>query len=265
MSTKITAPQIEDMKKEIAELLDCGVRFTKLDMSPEEMGEFWHRGFPDDLLDAYTILANHGVGIEYHAVSSAVGFAVPIDSNRAMSVRLAIPGGNGGFINLTRAMAKDHAKVTLADAANQPESWPAISQEECVKRMGQAKWDHFWQWASAADTMSREIANALDVATDLLGMVKTAGQMSRMVPDFLRFLSPKAREALSDQKRASQLPYEWAAYDRAKVDAAMITLGKCDLIKSLVAEDTKGWHFGGEGFSWAIVRDIKAGAVASES
>lgn len=260
MSTKITAAQIEDMKKELAALLDCGVRFTRLDLSPEEIGEFWHRGFPDELLDAYTVLANHGVGIEYHAVSSAVGFAIPVDSGRAMSVRLAIPGGNGGFINLTRAMAKAHAKVVLADASNQPEAWPVIDRDECIKRLGQQNWDKFWLWAEAADMMSREIANALDVATDLFAMVKTAGQMARMVPEFKRFLSPKHHEALGDQKRASNTPYEWAAYPRDKVDNCLITLGKCDLIKSLVKEDTKDWHFGGEGFSWAILRDIKVGA-----
>lgn len=267
MSTKITASQIDGMKRELAALLDCGVRFTKLDMTPDELGEFWHRGFPDDLLDAYNVLANHGVGIEYHAVSSAIGFAIPMSDNtrRAMSVRLALPDGNGGFINLTRAMSKAHSKVMLVDPANQPEAWPTLTEAECVARMGQAKWDHFWQWAHAADSMSREISNALDVASDLLGMVKTAGQMSRMVPEFERFLSAEHREALGSQKRASQLPYEWAAYDRAKVDAMMITLGKCDLIRGLVGENTKGWHFGGEGFSWAIIRDISDTPVPAET
>ena len=123
--------------------------------------------------------------------------------------------------------------------------------------MGQAKFDEFWNWAMAADAMSREIAVALDVTTELLDMVKTAGQLHRMVPDLLRFVSDDHRQALGDQKRASQVPYEWAAYDRSKVDAALVTLGKCDLVKGLVQEETNGWHFGGEGFSWAIIRDIK--------
>lgn len=248
---------MEAIKKDVGELLDAGIRFTRLSMTPEEMGEFWHKGFPDELLDAYSVLATHGVGIEYHAVSSAVGFAIPIDSLRAMSVRLAIPGGNGGFINLTRSMAKDHPKVMLMDAGGVAEPWPAISQDECVKRMGKAKFDEFWEWSMAADKMSREIAVALDVSTELLDMVKTAGQLQRMVPEMLRFLKPEHRAALEGQKRASQVPYEWAAYDRAKVDAALVTMGKCDLVKGLVAEDTSGWHFGGEGFSWALIRDIK--------
>lgn len=258
MSTKLSKPAIEEMKKEIASLLDCGIRFTKLKIPPEELGEFWHKGFPDDLLDAYTILAKHGVGIEYHAVSPAVGFAVPVDDLRALSVRLTLPGNNGGFINLTRAMAKEHPHVFLADAGGQPEKWPVISHEEGVRRMGQARWEEFLAWARAADTMSHEIALALDTSVELLDMCSTAGQMERMVPDFLRFLKPESRKALEGQKRASQLPYEWAAYPREKVDATMVTLGKCDLIKSLVTEDTDGWHFGGEGFSWALIRDIKS-------
>lgn len=257
MSTKLNKGTIEEAKKEIASLLDCGVRFTKLNMTPEEMGEFWHRGFPDDLLDAYTVLAKHGVGIEYHAVSSSVGFAIPVDAGRAMSVRLTIAGGNGGFINLTRSMAKDHPKVTL-DGAGQAEAWPVIDQAECENRMGKAKWEEFWAWAQAADTMSREIANALDVSTELLDMVKTAGQIQRMVPDFLQYLNTDQRVALSSQKRASQLPYEWAAYDRAKVDAALVTLGKCQLVRTLVSDETKHMHFGGDQYSWAIMRDIKA-------
>jgi hypothetical protein len=257
MSTKLNKATIDSAKQEIASLLDCGVRFTKLNMTSEEMGEFWHRGFPDELLDAYTVLAKHGVGIEYHAVSSSIGFAIPIDPLRAMSVRLTIAGGNGGFINLTRSMAKDHAKIHL-DGAGQAEAWPVIDQAECEKRMGQAKWQEFWAWAQAADHMSREIANALDVSTELLDMVKTAGQLQRMAPDFLQYVSAEQRAALSSQKRASQLPYEWAAYDRAKVDAALVTLGKCQLVRGLVDDSTKHMHFGGDQYSWAIIRDVKA-------
>lgn len=259
MSTKISKPMIEEAKKEIATLLDCGVRFTKLSWTMEELGEFWHKGFPDDLLDAYTVLAQHGVGIEYHAVSSSVGFCIPVpsDPDRAMSCRLTIQGGNGGFINLTRSMAKDQPTIQLPNDQGGTEPWPLISNEEGVKRVGQAKWDELVAWTQACDSMSREVANALDVCTDVLDMITTAGQLKRMVPDLMRFLSDKSRTAVDDQKRASTLPYEWAAYDRAKVDAAMITLSKCDLVKGIVTTDTEGWHFGGEGFSWALLRDIK--------
>lgn len=256
MSTKLSQSLTADIKKEIGTLLNCGVRFTKLNMSSEEMGEFWHKGFPDALMDAYTVLAEHGVGIEYHAVSSSVGFAIPIDSTKSMSVRLAITGGNGGFINITRAMAKDWPKVTL-DGAGQAESWPVIDTVECIKRLGQAKFDALWSWALAADQMTREIANALDVSSELLDMVKTAGQLQRMVPDFMRYVTPAAQAALSSQKRASQLPFEWAAYPRDKVDQMLITLGKCDLVKGLVTEDTKHMIFGGEQFSWALIREVK--------
>lgn len=248
---------VEEVKKEIANLLDCGIRFTKLNWSNDELGEFWHKGFPNDLLDAYTILAQHGVGIEYHAVSSSVGFCVPHDAGRAMSVRLCIPGGNGGFVNITRSMAKDHPTIQLPNDQGGAEPWPIISHEEGIKRVGQAKWDEFVTWAQACDSMSREVANALDVCTDVLDMVTTAGQLKRMVPDLLRFLSQKSVEAVEDQKRASSVPAEWAAYDRAKVDAAMVTLSKCDLVKGIVTQDTLGWHYGQDGYSWALLRDIK--------
>lgn len=256
MTTKLSKATVEDIKRNVAKLLDCGVRYTNLNMTPEEMGEFWHRGFPDELMDAYTVLAKHGVGIEYHAVSSSVGFAVPIDTNRAMSIRLAIPGGNGGFINLTRSMAKDHPKVTL-EGAGQTEAWPVIDAAECEKRLGKAKWDEFWLWAQAADTMSKEIALALDVSVELLNMIKTAGQLQRMVPEFENYLTTEHRRAMASQKRSSQLPYEWAAYDRSKVEAAMTTLAKCHLIRGIVKPETEHMTFGGDSFSWAIIRDIE--------
>lgn len=257
MSTKISKPMVDEVKKEIATLLDCGIRFTRLNWSNDELGEFWHKGFPNDLLDAYTILAQHGVGIEYHAVSSSVGFCIPHDASRAMSVRLCIPGGNGGFVNITRAMAKDHPTIALPNDSGGSEPWPVISHEEGVKRVGQAKWDELVAWAKACDTMSHEIANSLEVCTEILDMVTTAGQLKRMVPDLLRFISPKVAAAVDDQKRASSVPPEWAAYDRAKVDAAMVTLSKCDLVKGIVTPDTAGWHYGQDGFSWALLRDIK--------
>lgn len=259
MSTKLNKDSMEKMKKELAELLNCGLRFTKLKMTNEEMGEFWHAGFPDELLDAYSVLAKHGVGIEYHAVSSSVGFAIPIDTNTAYSLRLTIPGNNGGFINYTREMAKSLPKISL-DAGGTAEDWPVIDATECIRRMGQAKFDEFLSWADAADSMSREVAVALSVVDEILSMVKTAGQLARMVPDMIPYLSPEMQQEIASQKRASQLPYEWAAYPRDKVDAAMITLAKCHLVKGLVADDSKHISFGGDNFSWAVKRDIKQAA-----
>src|SRR4051812_26098528 len=247
---------MEKMKKELAELLNCGLRFTKLKMTSEEMGEFWHAGFPDELLDAYSVLAKHGVGIEYHAVSSSVGFALPIDSRTAYSLRLSIPGNNGGFINYTRGMAKSLPKVSL-DAGGTAEDWPVIDSTECIRRMGQARFDELVAWAEAADAMSREVAIALSVVDEILSMVKTAGQLARMVPDMIPYLSPQAQQEIAGQKRASQLPYEWAAYPRDKVDAAMVTLAKCHLVRGLVDDSSKHISFGGDNFSWAVKRDIK--------
>lgn len=256
MSTKLSRESMEKMKKELAELLNCGLRFTKLKMTTEEMGEFWHAGFPDDLLDAYSVLAKHGVGIEYHAVSSSIGFALPVDGNTALSIRLTIPGNNGGFINYTREMAKTLPKVSL-DAGGTAEDWPVIDTNECVRRIGQARFDEFLAWAEAADSMSREIAVALSVVDEILTMTKTAGQLARMIPDMVPYLSPEMQQEVASQKRASQLPYEWAAYPRDKVDAALITLGKCHLVKDLVDDSSKHITFGGDNFSWAVKRDIK--------
>lgn len=255
-STKLGRPQIDEMKKDIAGLLDYGVRFIKCPLTPDEMGEFWHAGFPDKLLDAYTVMAEHGIGVEYHACSSSVGFAIPNAADKAMTVRMTITGGQGGFINITRTMAAEMDKVTIIGVGAE-EAWPVISQEECEKRLGTAKWQAFWQWAQDADRMSREIANALDVAIEVLDMISTAGQLERMIPEMVRFLAPEHQAALTSQKRASQLPAEWAGYDKTKVDEALITMGKCDLIKGSVDPDTQSYHFGGEGFSWAVMRDTK--------
>jgi hypothetical protein len=92
---------------------------------------------------------------------------------------------------------------------------------------------------------------------EILSMVKTAGQLARMVPDMIPYLSPQAQQEIAGQKRASQLPYEWAAYPRDKVDAAMVTLAKCHLVRGLVDDSSKHISFGGDNFSWAVKRDIK--------
>jgi hypothetical protein len=147
-------------------------------------------------------------------------------------------------------MAKTLPKVSL-DAGGTAEDWPVIDSTECIRRMGQARFDELLTWAEAADAMSREVAVALSVVDEILSMVKTAGQLARMVPDMIPYLSPQAQQEISGQKRASQLPYEWAAYPRDKVDAAMITLAKCHLVRGLV-DDSKHISFGGDNFSWAV-------------
>ena len=66
-----------------------------------------------------------------------------------------------------------------------------------------------------------------------MNMALTAGQLKRMVPDLLKYLPDDKRDMLHQQVRASTLPFEWAAYDRDRVERAITYIAKCHMLRGI--------------------------------
>lgn len=252
MSTRIKESECESAKTTLIAVLNNGVRFLECPLSDEEKGIFWHRGFPDDLLDAYATLNEHGVGVEYSAVTRAVGFVVP-DAVRPTAIRLTMQDSQRGFFTITRKMMDNFPKVALLGDSDT--MWPSIPLQEIQLRMGPKAHD-FMQWTVATATMDAEIQNAVKVLEDIFGMVKTAGQLKRMVPDLFQYLPAPQQAAFAEQKRASQLPNEWTPYDRQKVDDMLITINKCHLLNGMSKPGMESASLETDQFSWSSFREL---------
>ena len=253
-TTRLSKNELAEAQAKLLSVLDFGIRFLECPISDEDKGIFWHKGFPDDLLDAYTTLNDHGVGVEYSATTRAVGFVIPDAGGTAFAVRLCMVEAQRGFFTITHKMMDKWATIKLKD--DQYTQWPVVSVQTLVDRLGQEQADAMLDWAKSCAIMDDEIFNAQKVIGELFGMIKTAGQLRRMVPDLFQYLPEDARAAFTDQKRASSLPYEWAAYDRTAVDKMLGTFHKCHLLRGLEKPSMAKASREDDAFSWATAREI---------
>lgn len=256
MSTRLSKSELAEAQAKLLNVLDSGIKFLECPISDEDKGIFWHKGFPDDLLDAYTTLNEHGVGVEYSATTRAIGFVVPgaQGSTTCFAVRLCMVEAQRGFFTITHKMMGDWPTTKLKD--DQYTQWPVVTEETLIERLGAEPAQKLMEWVRACALMDEEIFNAQQVIEDLFGMIKTAGQLRRMVPDLFQYLPEDAREAFADQKRASSLPFEWAAYDRGKVDRMLGTFHKCHLLRGLEKPSMAKASREDDAFSWSTQREI---------
>ena len=262
MSTRLSKDDCEKAKAHLLGLLNHGLRFIECPLTDEEKGIFWHKGFPDDLLDAYVTLNEHGVGVEYGATTRAIGFVVEGDSpGKMFAIRLSMVDQNRGFFTITRKMMDTFAKAKLKD--DKYTQWPRVAREDLVLRLGQGKFDELLQWARDAATMDEELQNAVKVLNDIFGMIKTAGQLRRMVPELFQYLPPEQRASFEGQKRVSTLPFEWTPYPRDCVEKMITTVNKCHLLHGMAKPSMAQATLDSDQFSWASLREEEPEEEAS--
>ena len=91
-------------------------------------------------------------------------------------------------------------------------------------------WGIFQEWVINQGSLYDEMKSAWDTVNEIVNMTSTAGQIRRMVPELLDYLPKDKAEALRAQKRASNVPYKWSAFDRNRVQRALHALAKCHIM-----------------------------------
>ena len=264
MSTRLTRVDCENAKTHLLGLLNHGLRFIECPLSDESKGIFWHKGFPDDLLDAYVTMNEHGVGVEYSATTRAIGFVTESqEPGKMLAVRLCMVDQNRGFFTITRKMMDTFPKVRLAD--DKYTQWPFVDRATLEARLGPEDFAKFVEWVELAVNMDSELQNAVKVITDIFGMVKTAGQLQRMVPDLFQYLPPAQRGAFENQKHTSTIPFEWTPYPRENVERMIGTLNKCHLLNGMAKASMKTATLDSDAFSWASSRTLQQDVPDAQS
>lgn len=111
-----------------------------------------------------------------------------------------------------------------------PADGDSISVERVNQRLGAKKAMALLGWLEQATVLDKEIEAATETVDDILKMVRTAGQLKRMVPELIKHLRPEHQKLLAKQSRTSAVPYEWSAYPRVAVENATNTVAKCLLL-----------------------------------
>ena len=89
-------------------------------------------------------------------------------------------------------------------------------------------------WMREIVSFSTKAKAAMHTLDQVLKLSNTAGQLARMIPEIVPFLSPEKQSLCAAQQKASSLPPEWAAYPREPVQEMTMQVTKCSLLPPLV-------------------------------
>lgn len=96
----------------------------------------------------------------------------------------------------------------------------------------------FEDWAIRAAETAGKVVQSLGTAEKLISMANTAGQLDRMCPEFLRYISDDKRKHAAGQVRRSPFPDGWDDVNRAHIRAMVNHLAVC----ALAAEGLSRWN-----------------------
>lgn len=91
-------------------------------------------------------------------------------------------------------------------------------------------WPLVRAWMVQYGALMRETRDAWQTINELMNMLSTVGQLKRMVPEILEYLSKDKADELRSYVRASAVPYEWSGFERSRVRLMLVTMAKCHMI-----------------------------------
>lgn len=246
MSTRLSNNAKYAAQQSIDGLLTAGVQFLDVPLTDEGIIDLWEAMQPPDYVAAVKTIQANGVSLDYHLMDDDAAFYMHeqtgadlrlvtlsaterVFMRAAPNLRIASPSfthPSGHHRNLSVRLDK---QIT-------------ITSDWIRGKLGAEKADEFFQWMDACSQMEAEIKSARKVVSDLFEMIKTAGQLRRMVPDLFKYMPEEQRKAFDDQKRASSFPFEWAAYPRDAVDRMLTTVLRCHLMQGTIRPRRQGYN-----------------------
>lgn len=208
MSTAISGRMSKEIQEEVSRLLGRGRTTFECPLNEEERQTLWHGMLNSELVKSFEVLEKYGHNIEPHRTYD-LAFSTQLEG-WTYSIRF----WNAGPYRLIREH-QDHYRTAgqIILAFPRPDDWL-----------------DFVQWVQNTGRIERDFTDAQKTLENLLGFCSTIGQLTRAVPELAQYLSREKRELLSEQKRASNMPYEWATFDRRTIDNLQHSLAKAHLM-----------------------------------
>lgn len=251
MSTRLSNLSKGNVENVLTKQLREGIRFIDCPLTDEEQVALWDKLIPEDVVNAVNVLDAHGYHNEYHLRDRAVEFHLQTDETSFFKVRM-YDHTQRRFLQVGQKDALNAVRLVIPDGRMNIQHPRLFTTGPGLGAMiGFDRATAFMDWAVTCDLMKRDIESAIETVRELFEMIKTAGQLKRMVPDLFRYIPDAQRAAFDDQKRASTLPFEWAGYDRARVERMLGTLLKCQLLTGSAKPRMAATEIHGNDYSWA--------------
>lgn len=211
-ATQIGKKLSQAIRRDISVLLGRGkVAFT-CPLTAAEQVELWEGMIDPPIVAAFKLLCRENIkGIQYSSIS-AVNFRTEIDE---LEYHIKLSADQRTFLNMPHS-------------PNASEYLRSAYQVECA--VPNAKYQDFLSWVKNCAIVQRDFSHALNTLDAVLKFSGTIGQLVRAVPDLHRYLDRDRQIILGAQTRPSNMPYEWASFDRSRVHNLQVSMAKAHLM-----------------------------------
>lgn len=255
MTTRLSNGTKGQSLSQLLGLLNNVCRFVDLPVKDRSrLLALWNNKFPPDLVKSFSILGTYELALDEPASQDHMRWVTMV-GGRLISARIdsddlspidrakIVAGEIQQALSLNtkpgRAIAKGIGITTgrPGERVNQ-DCVPAleITPEYLCEHLGQQDGKAMLEWMQTCATMFPELRSANKVLQDIFSMANTAGQIKRMVPDLMQYLPEKQRAAFEEQKRSSTIPFEWAPYDKSRIDDMLLQVSKGHLLSNMNRE-----------------------------
>lgn len=233
MSNRLTIVECEDVTEGIQKILQRPRGQWRHPMSDADQVKLWEHFLPPKTVESYYTLKADGY--EMHGLTNSTRkITVRFNTNHSLHLHLWLSaaiiwkGGNYGAV---------------------------IEPLLLEKILGSDKAERLTRWMNEITRHEDRAKQALSTLEAVLELPNTLGQLSRMVPEIVPFLSHSAQKKIQQQEKSSALPHKWAAFDKDMVHAMMDQICMCALLPQV--EYNSSAH-GPLGFSGNEVRVERA-------
>lgn len=231
-STQLGKNLAKEITKDVSRLLGRGKKAFQCPLTPHELADMWNAMIRPDIVAAWKLLDVANIqGIEFSTTAS-IEFDTFAPVHR-YTVRLRHTRGEPRFI---RVPFTHNEAIHLR------------SENQLKMAVPPAKYIDFMQWMDNCAIVQRDFAPVVGTLEDVLSFCGTIGQLVRAVPDLYKYLDHDRQYLLRQQSRPSNMPYEWGAFDRGRIDAMQLAMAKANLMP---AQDQLWENIDGTGVVYA--------------
>jgi hypothetical protein len=258
-NVRIDAQDRASFTQAIGRLCNSGLRFVRCPVEATDFVAAHNSFMPKDLLDSIEVVERYH-DRQLQSRGTEAEYMIEIGDGRAMWLRVRVEDYT--FFNWpdsitadwrTGAIGKD---VICGRGACQRKVIPAGVYES---KIGADKFAELVQWGVDCIAMEKDIVEVIHTFDAVLTMANTIGQVSRMVPDLLRYAPRDLKIGLSNQQKQSRLPAEWVTFDKQRVERMLELLAKFHLLNSIEspAQPGNAPALNSRGFNWAHTLELE--------
>lgn len=222
--------------RDLRELLNATVAYhSKQDpISQDEKIALWHWEIGQPLLEAIEVVSAAGFAV-MNERNDRAQFAVP---EWDVGIRWKI--GTAQFLRVPL-----HGPYAIKLTRYGTASVRVFTNEFISDVLGDTQTYKLREWAKLAHELGVQIAEAKLTLKEVFGMMKTPGQLNRMIPELAQYLPDLTQKLLAEQMRKSPFPEQWAAYDKSKVERMLVEVARSHLVRG------SAMPVHGDDFTWA--------------